>query len=94
MNTYLLSIYFLFTAALCQSLIGGFALKSSLQRDLPSDRRRMWIAFSIGALLLALHHSYTLHLAAKSGLYDFRQATLSLLCGFASAYAIWQLRKN
>jgi hypothetical protein len=94
MNTYLLSIYFLFVAALCQSLIGGLALKSSLQRDLPSDRRRMWAGFSVGALLLALHHSHTLNLAAKTGLYDFSQATLAMLGGLASGYALWQLSRQ
>ena len=40
MNTYLLSLYFLFIAALSQALIGGLALKSSLQRDLPRERWR------------------------------------------------------
>ncbi|PKO42854.1 MAG: hypothetical protein CVU31_14005 [Betaproteobacteria bacterium HGW-Betaproteobacteria-4] len=93
MNTYLLSLYFLFVASLSQALIGGFALKSSLARHLPSDRRRMWAAFSIGALLLALHHSYTLNLAAQTGLYDFSQATLALLAGLATSYAVWRLRQ-
>jgi hypothetical protein len=94
MNTYLLSIYFLFAASLCQALIGGFALKSWLQRDQPSDRRRMWAAFSMGALLLALHHGHTLSLAAKTGLYDFSQATLALLGGLATTFAIWLLRRQ
>jgi hypothetical protein len=94
MNTYLLSIYFLFAAALCQALMGGFALKFSLRRDLASNRRRMWIAFSIGALLLALHHSHTLSLAAKTGLYDFSQATLAMLGGLATSFALWQLSRQ
>lgn len=93
MNTYLLSLYFLFVASLSQALAGGFALKSSLARHLPSNHRRMWAAFSIGALLLALHHSYTLNLAAKTGLYDFSQATLALLAGLATSYAVWRLRQ-
>ncbi|AXS81291.1 hypothetical protein [Dechloromonas sp. HYN0024] len=91
MNTYLLSIVLLFAAALCQTLIGGFALKWSLQQQLPGNRRRMWIAFSIGALLLALHHSNTLSLAAKTGLYDFSQAVLALLGGLATAFAVYLL---
>jgi hypothetical protein len=93
MNTYYLTLYFLFTAALCHALIGGLTLKSSLQRNLPTGRRRMWAAFSIGALLLALHHSYTLNLAAQTGLYDFRQATLAMLGGLATTFAVWQLRR-
>lgn len=92
MNTYLLSIYFLFIAALSQAAIGALAFKFSLQRDLPAARWRMWVAFSIGALLLALHHGNTLHLAAKSGLYDFQQAVLALLAGLATSYVVWQLR--
>ncbi len=93
MNTYLLSLYFLFVAALSQALIGGFALKSSLQRDLPRERWRLWVALSIGTLLLALHHSYTLNLALQTGLYDFRQATLVMLAGLAISFAVWQLRR-
>jgi hypothetical protein len=94
MSTYTLSLYFLATAAICQALIGGFALKSTLQRDQPSNRRRMWAAFSIGALLLALNNSYTLNLAAQTGLYDFRQATLLMLGGLATAVALWLLRRQ
>jgi len=93
MNTYYLSLYFLVIASLCQAMIGGLTLKSSLQRKLPTDRRRMWAAFSLGALLLALHHSYTLNLAAQTGLYDFSQATLALLGGLATTFAVWQLRR-
>jgi hypothetical protein len=92
MNTYLLSVYLLFIAALSQALIGGFALKFALQRELPTWHWRMWVAFSIGALLLALHHSYTLNLALQTGLYDFRQATLVMLAGLATSVAVWQLR--
>lgn len=93
MNTYLLSLYFLFIAALSQALIGGFALKSSLQRDLPRERWRLWVALSIGTLLLALHHSYTLNLALQTGLYDFRQATLVMLARLATSFVVWQLRR-
>ncbi|UCV22894.1 hypothetical protein [Ferribacterium limneticum] len=93
MNTYQLSLYFLFVAALSQALIGGLALKSALQRDLPSERWRLWVALSIGTLLLALHHSYTLNLALQTGLYDFRQATLVMLAGLATSFAVWQFRR-
>jgi hypothetical protein len=93
MNTYYLSLYFLVIASLCQALVGGLTLMSTLQRKLPIDRRRMWAAFSIGALLLALHHSYSLNLAAQTGLYDFREATLALLSGLATGVAVWQLRR-
>ncbi|MBS1144720.1 MAG: hypothetical protein H6R14_2126 [Proteobacteria bacterium] len=94
MNTYLLSIYFLFIAALSQALLGGYALKCSLQRNQTTDRRRMWAALSIGTLLLALHHSHTLRLASQTGLYDFQQATLVMLAGLASCLAIWLLRRQ
>lgn len=93
MNSYQLSLYFLFVAALSQALTGGLALKASLQRDLPGERWRLWVALSIGTLLLALHHSYTLNLALQTGLYDFRQATLVMLAGLATSYAVWQLRR-
>jgi len=93
MSSYLLTLYFLFIAALSQALIGGFALKFALQRDLPARHWRMWVALSVGTLLLSLHHSHTLHIAAKTGLYDFRQAILAMLAGLATSYAIWQLRQ-
>ena len=93
MNSYLLSLFCLFLATLANLLVGGFALKFSLQRDLPTERWRMWIAFSIGTLFLALHHGRTLHLAAQTGLYDFRQAIVAMLGGLAIAYAMRQLRR-
>jgi hypothetical protein len=92
MNAYLLSVYFLLIAALSQALIGGFALKFSLQRNLPTRQWRMWVAFGVGTLLLALHHSYTLNLALQTGLYDFRQAILVMLAALATSFAVWQLR--
>lgn len=94
MNAYLLSIYFLFAAAACQSLTGALALKSWLAPEQSSARRHMWLAFSLGATLLALHHGYTLSLAAQTGLYDFRQATLAMLSGLFSLFAIIQLRRQ
>lgn len=94
MNTYLLSIGFLFIAAFCQALIGGFAVKYSLQRSLPSQHRRMWTAFSLGALLLALHHGHMLSLATKTGLYDFSQATLAMLGGLVTGFAVWLLSRQ
>jgi len=93
MNTYYLSVYFLFTASLCEAVISGFTLKSALQSYLPTARRRMWAAFSVGAMLLALQYSCALSLAAQTGLYDFRQATLALLGALATTFAVWQLRR-
>ena len=94
MNPYLFSIYFLFAAAACQALAAALALQSWLARGQTSARRRMWAAFSLGAMLLTLHHGYTLSLAAQTGLYDFRQATLAMLSGMLTAFAIAQLRRQ
>ena len=94
MNAYLLSICFLFAAAACQALAGALALQSWLGREQPGTRRRMWLAFSLASTLLAVHHGYTLSLAAQTGLYDFRQAILAMLSGLLSVFAITQLRRQ
>jgi len=93
MNPYLFSIYFLYAAAACQALAGTLAVLSWLARGQSGARRRMWLAFSLGAVLLAVHHGYTLSLAAQTGLYDFRQATLAMLSGLLTVFAIVQLRR-
>ncbi len=93
MSPYLLSIYFLFVAALSHALAGVLALQSWALPGQTKPRRRMWLAFSLGTMLLALHHGDTLSLAAQTGLYDFRQATLAMLAGLLNVYAILQLRR-
>ena len=94
MNPYLFSILFLFTAAVCQALAAALAAQACFRRDQIGARRLMWAAFSLGATLLAVHHGYTLSLAAQTGLYDFRQATLAMLSGLLTAFAIAQLRRQ
>ena len=93
MSPYLLSIYFLFVATLSQTLAGVLALQSWGLPDQSKHRRRMWLAFSLGAGVLALHHGYTLSLAAQTGLYDFRQAALAMMAGLLNTYAIVLLRR-
>ncbi len=93
MNAYLLSIYFLLVATLCQSLAGFWAFLSWRQPGLPRSRRRTWLAFGLASVLLALHHGHTLSLATHTGLYDFRQAALAVLGGALYAYAVVLLRR-
>jgi len=93
MNPYHLSIYFLFAAAASQALAAALAIQSWLARGQTGARRRMWLTFSLGALLLAVHHGYALNLATHTGLYDFRQATLAMLSGVLTVFAIVQLRR-
>ena len=94
MNPYLFSIYFLLAAAACQALAAALAVQSALARGQTGPRRRMWLAFSLGALLLAVHHGATLSLATHTGLYDFRQAVLAMLSGLLTVFAITQLRRQ
>ena len=94
MNHYILTLYLLFAALLCQALISGLALNCCLQRDQPAGRRVMWLAFSSGALLLALNHGSALDLAVETGIYDFRQAALAMFGGLLTAFAVWQLKRQ
>lgn len=92
MNPYLLSLVFLFVGLLSQVTVSALAIDAWLQCEQPASRRRMWLAISLAALVLALHNGYALELAARTGLFDFRQSLLALLAGLLSAYALRQLR--
>ena len=48
---------------------------------------------SLAGLLFALHNGYALELAVRTGLYDFRQATLSMLAGLLAAFAVHRFRR-
>ncbi len=94
MNSFSLSIWSLIGAMLAQSIVSGLAIEGYLDRKLEIRRQRAWLAIAIGSTLLALHHGYTLSLAAQTGLYDFRQAILAMLAAALMAYAIVQLRRS
>ncbi len=78
MDAYTLNLVFLFVALLCQVLISGTSVECWLRRDLPRPQRFTWLALSLAGLLFALHNGYALELAVRTGLNDFRQATLSI----------------
>jgi hypothetical protein len=94
MNSYTLTLAFLFVALLCQVLISGTSVECWLRRELPRRQRNTWLSLSLASLLFALHHGYALELAVRTGLYDFRQATLTMLAGLLAAYAIHQFRRQ
>ena len=93
MDAYTLNLVFLFIALLCQVLISGTSVECWLRRDLPRQQRFAWLALSLAGLFLALHHGYALELAVRTGLYDFRQATLTLLAGLLAAFAVHRFRR-
>lgn len=94
MDAYTLNLVFLFVALICQVLISGTCLECWLRRDLPRPQRTTWLTMSLASLLFGLHHGYALELAARTGLYDFRQATLAMLAGLLAAFAVRRFRRQ
>ncbi|KAB2927541.1 MAG: hypothetical protein F9K30_03660 [Dechloromonas sp.] len=94
MNSYEMTLWALAAALVCQAFAAGLALESYLWRGQPAARRRTWLVLACGALLLALHHGYTLELALRTGLYDMRQAILGGLAGACFALGTYALRRQ
>ena len=94
MNVYTLSLAFLCLALAAQLLASATALEQWLHRAQTSARRRLWLSLTLAALIASLHHAYSLELALRTSLYDFRQATLAMLGSLLTAYAINLLRKS
>ena len=94
MSPYALTLLCLFSALLAQATASGLMLELWLRREQARGQRSMWLAFSLGNLMLSLHHGYTLELAARTGLFDLRQAVLAALAGLLIGFASWQLRRR
>lgn len=88
MNAYTISLLALGIGLFGQSIAGGLAFERFLSRPSSTAQRRRWLAMTIGALLLGLHHGYTLELALKTGIYDLRQAILVGSAGLLYAYVV------
>ena len=72
---------------------GDESAEIDVRRDLPRPQRFAWLALSLAGLLFALHNGYALEMAVRTGLYDFRQATLSMLAGLLAAFAVHRFRR-
>ena len=94
MNAFNLTLISLIGALLAQSIVAVLALELYLRKDLPGSVCRTWLAMAIGALLLALHHGYTLELALRTGLYDMRQAVLAALIAMFFGLGVFGLWRN
>jgi len=94
MNPYALTLFFLAAALLAQAIASGLACEMMLRRDLSAGERRPWAGLAIGALLLGLHHGYTLELALRTGLYDLRQAVLAGLAALLTTLAVRGFRRR
>lgn len=86
MNGYELTVWALAAALAGQAYAAGLAIECYLLRGQPAARRRLWLALAVGALLLALHHGYTLELALRTGLHNLRLALLA--AGAAACYGL------
>lgn len=87
MNAYQLSLLALIVGLLGQAVASGIAIECFFHRKLAASTRRLWFALAVGALFLGLHHGYSIELALKTGLYDFRQALLAGAAGLLYAIA-------
>lgn len=94
MNPYTLTLISLIVAMFTQSLAAGLSIELYLRKDLQRSSRRIWLAFALATLLLALQHGYSLELALRTGLYDMRQAVMAGLVGVLFALGIYGLRRQ
>lgn len=90
MSAYGLTLLALVLALVTQSVATGLALEMALRQP----DWRAWMAVTIGAGLLALHHGYTLELGLRTGLYDLRQGVLGALAGIFLAAGVIGLRRQ
>lgn len=88
MNGYTLTLWALSAAFGTQIFAAGLSVECYLLPEQPRVRRRAWMALTIGSLLLALHHGYSLELALRTGLYDLSQAVLTAIAGTCLAFAV------
>ena len=93
MNGYTLAVWALAAAFGTQAFAAGLSIECCFLPGLARARRRAWMALSIGSLLLALHHAYSLELALRTSLHDPRQAVLAALAGFCFALAAFVFRR-
>ena len=93
MDPYVATLVALLAAMVGQATAAGLTLECYLRPAQPAAARRIWFAFASGALLLALHHGYTLELALRTGIYDLSQAVIAAFAALLLAGAAWGLRR-
>ncbi|WP_234083585.1 hypothetical protein [Azonexus sp. R2A61] len=91
MNPYLISIGALVAGLLGQALASGMAFEYGLRVQ---QGKLLWFAIALGALLLGLNHGYTIEMALKTGIYDFRAALLGGLAGLLQGLAVLALTRR
>lgn len=94
MTPYLSTLLALLGALLGQALAAGLAFELALRRQQTGSERAIWFALFLSSMLLALHHGYTLELALRTGLFDLRQAVLSVLASSLFALGLYGLRRR
>lgn len=94
MNPFALTLVALIAAIIAHALVSGLAVELFWRKPQPAWTRRAWLAVATASMLLALHHGYTLELAARTGMYDMRQAVLGGLAGILFALGIYGLRQQ
>ena len=93
MSLYHTALAFYVVALVCQTTVSGLSLQCWRRHDQATGWRRLWLSLSLMALFLALQQAYWLEIAVRTGLYDFRQASFSMLAGLLALYVWLQLRR-
>lgn len=94
MNPYVLSLWSLALALVAQSVAAGLSVDLFMRPGQRRGTRRAWLAVALCALLLAVHHGYTIELAVRTGLYDLRQAVLAALIAIFFALGVYGLKRS
>lgn len=94
MNSYTLTVAFLAAASALKIWCSALAIEDFLRHRTERGLRRIWLAVAAAAMLLALHDGYALELAARTGLYDLRQAILVGLAALMMTFVIHSVRQR
>lgn len=94
MNSYSLTLAMLLAASILQIWSSALAIEAVLRRKQDGGMHRTWLAVAGAAMLFALHDGYALELALRTGLYDLRQAVLTVLAALMMAFAIHGFRRR
>ncbi len=92
MSPYALAVFSLLLAAVAHTSAAWVAVERFLAQGEDKRRQRNWMILALTNALLCLQHGYTLELALRTGIYDFRQAMLAGLVALCLAFYCFRQR--
>lgn len=94
MNSYSLTLALLAAASGLSIWCSALAIEEFRRRTTDRGLRRTWLAVASVAMLWALHDSYALELASRTGLYDLRQGILLSLSALLATFVLHHVRRQ